>query len=53
MIIQNDENKPVKCNDCYYKPECMLTPFMAKMCGGPWENLAERLKFIEENVVGK
>jgi hypothetical protein len=46
-----DETKPAKCNDCYFKQECRLTPFMAnKYCGGPWKNKAEHLKFAKEVI---
>ena len=51
---QSDGNKekPKRCLTCYFDI-CMLTPFMAKMCGGPFKDKQDHLDFVEREIVRK
>ena len=46
------EDKPKKCLTCYFEI-CMLTPFMAEHCGGPFKDKQHHLDYIENEVVDK
>lgn len=44
------QEKPEKCQACYYIQPCMLTRFMVKSCGGPFKDMQARLKYYEKNI---
>ena len=51
---QDDDNKekPTKCLTCYFDI-CMLTPFMAKNCGGPFKDREHHLAYVQKEIVDK
>jgi len=44
--------KPERCLTCYFI-ECMLTPFMAKSCCGPFKDLKQRMKYYDAEIKDK
>jgi len=46
--MQKGSDKADKCKSCYWLIVCMLTPAMAKDCGGPFKDEEARRKFVRE-----
>jgi hypothetical protein len=42
-----------KCFSCYWAKICMLTNFMRALCGGPFKDKAEHLKFVDDHIKGQ
>lgn len=48
-----EQSRPDKCNSCYYKKGCMLTPGMAKKCLGPYKDAKHHLKVYDAEIKDK